>query len=141
MIEPFAALEQCLVNEIKFLKRAVARAAEEAVERGTSGGFRSVDLARPLAALDSARRAAEESAARAWLRGPSCSRERMRALHCKELRQRVASLSAQLAQLNEGHLTMLTGGHTPPVRRVSIIPAEEHAFALRGDLQVGAMRY
>lgn len=141
MIEPFAALEQCLVNEIRFLKRAVAQAAEEAVANGAKGGFRSVDLARPLAALDSARRAAEESAARAWLQGPSCSRERMRALHCKELRQRVTTLSAQLAQLHEGQLTMLTGGQIPPVRRVSIIPAEEHAFAFRGDLHVGALRY
>jgi hypothetical protein len=138
MIEPFAALEQCLVNEIRFLKRAVAQAAEEAV---ANGGFRSVDLAKPLAALDSARRAAEESAARAWLQGPSCSRERMRAIHCKELRQRVTTLSAQLAQLHEGQLTMLTGGHISPVRRVSIIPAEEHAFAFRGDFNVGALRY
>ncbi|MBK8575202.1 MAG: hypothetical protein IPN90_05820 [Elusimicrobia bacterium] len=143
MIEPFAALEQCLMNEIRFLKRAVARAAEEAVGLGVGvgGRFRSVDLARPLAALDSARRAAEEGAARAWVQGPSCSRERMKALHCKELRQRVAGLTAQLARLQEGHVTMLTGGQNTPVRRVSVLPAEEYSLALRGELNVGALRY
>ena len=140
MIEPFATLEQCLTNEIRFLKRAVARAAEEAVGLGSGGKFRSMDLARPLAALDSARRVAEEEAARAWMQGPSCSRERMRAMHCKELRQRVAALTAQLARLQEGHVTMLTGG-TPPVRRVSVLPADEQSLALRGELSVGALHY
>lgn len=141
MIEPFAALEQCLLNEIRFLKRAVARAAEEVVGFGVGTGarFRSTDLARPLAALDSARRSAEENAARAWVQGPSCSRERMKAIHCKELRQRVAGLTAQLARLQEGYVTMLTGG-TPPVRRVSVFPAEEHSLSLRGELSVGAAR-
>jgi hypothetical protein len=37
MIEPFAELEQCLMNEIRFLKRAVARAADEAVGMGQGG--------------------------------------------------------------------------------------------------------
>lgn len=140
MIEPFAVLEQCLMNEIRFLKRAVARAAEEAVGMGPGGKFRSGDLARPLAALDSARRAAEEGAARAWAQGPSCSRERMKALHCRELRQKVAALTVQLARLNEGHVDMLTGGQSP-VRRVSVLPAEEHSLSFRGELQVGALRY
>jgi hypothetical protein len=35
---------------------------------------------------------------------------------------------------------MLTGGN-PPVRRVSVLPAEEHSLSLRGELNVGAMRY
>lgn len=140
MIEPFAELEQCLMNEIRFLKRAVARAAEDAVGMGQGGRCRSVDLARPLMALDSARRAAEEGAARAWVQGPSCSRERMKAIHCKELRQKVAALTVQLARLQQGHVNMLTGGQ-PPVRRVSVLPAEEHSLALRGELQVGALQY
>lgn len=141
MIEPFAALEQCLMNEIRFLKRAVARAAEEAVGMNGGGRIPSVDVAKPLAALDSARRAAEEGAARAWVQGPSCMRERMKALHCKELRQRVAALTAQLARLQEGHVTMLTGGLNPPVRRVSVLPADEQSLALRGELSVGALHY
>ena len=64
MIQPFAALEQCLMNEIRFLKRAVARAADDAVGLGQGEKCRSVDLARPLMALDLARQAAEEGAAR-----------------------------------------------------------------------------
>lgn len=140
MIEPFAALEQCLMNEIRFLKRAVARAADDAVGLGQGEKCRSVDLARPLMALDLARQAAEEGAARAWVQGPSCSRERMKAIHCKELRQKVAALTVQLARLQEGQVTMLTGG-TPPVRRVSVLPAEEHSLALRGELNVGALQY
>lgn len=141
MIEPFAALEQCLTNEIRFLKRAVAQAAEEAMVVGQSGRCRSVDLTKPLTILDEARRAAEEMAARAWMQGPSGSRERIRALHCKELRQKVAALSAQLARLQEGQVHMLTGGQFPPVRRVSIVPAEEQMFDLRGSVRVAGLKY
>jgi hypothetical protein len=128
MIEPFAALEQCLTNEIRFLKRAVAQAAEEAMVVGQSGRCRSVDLTKPLTILDEARRTAEEMAARAWMQGPSGSRERIRALHCKELRQK--------SRRSVGTTGPASRGAGPYAHRGSISPGEAGFHRARGGTDV-----